>query len=151
MSWKCSECGTGDPELYYESGKMSKCKDCQRFYNLSENASKPRKRGRTPNLAISKSEFLAWSRAGKRKCVYCGVTEPELAKVGIKTQIGLELAALGVDRVNNDGDYTKDNIELCCFPCNKAKGNVFSRDEMAIIGAAIRQVWDIRLRTKPTR
>lgn len=148
MAWSCSQCRTTDVAVYYSSGRMAKCKDCQRFYNLRVNA-KPRARGRTPRLLITEAEFLDWCRQSERRCAYCSIGEVELARIGLKTQIGRDLAALGIDRVANAGDYTLSNIALCCFACNKAKGNVFTSAEMKVIGEAIARVWDTRLAAAP--
>lgn len=143
--WSCPDCGADDPELHYSSGKMKRCKDCQRFYNISVNAKQKRKRLRTPEIRIGKPEFLAWLRGTKRICAYCGITEPDLERVGLRTQIDLPIQALGVDRLDANRDYEPGNIQLCCFACNKARGNVFSSEEMYVLGQAIAEIWKIRL------
>ena len=45
-----------------------------------------------------------YMRIINRPCVYCGVVEK-----------------IGVDRVRNEGSYTKENSAPCCGPCNMAK------------------------------
>jgi len=142
--WKCSRCGTEDSSLRYASGKMPRCKDCQRFYNVSVNSKKGRKYGRNPSLRFNETEFLAWLRARSRICHFCGISEVDLEAQNIRSSIGLTVAALGIDRLDNDDDYTLKNIALCCYACNKAKGNVFSTEEMRIIGPAIGDVWKLR-------
>ncbi len=124
---------------------MAKCKDCQRFYNLTVNAVKIRKHGRQPSLSISREAFLEWARSGARSCHFCGVSEEDLPKLQLKSSIGLLVEALGIDRLDNEGDYTISNIAFCCYACNKAKGNVFTTPEMERIGAAIAEVWRGRL------
>jgi len=120
---------------------MTKCKDCQRFYNVSVNSKKDRKHGRNPELKFSESEFLKWLRSQERRCYFCGIEELRLEAQNIKSSIGLTVTALGIDRLDNGDDYTLSNIALCCYACNKAKGNVFSTEEMRIVGPAIGEVW----------
>ena len=58
--WKCKRCGTTDKELQYPSGKMNKCKDCQRWYNITENSKRKRKYKKGPELNMTEEEFLKW-------------------------------------------------------------------------------------------
>lgn len=143
--WSCPDCGTADPLLSYSSGKMKRCKDCQRYKNLEANAGRTRSRGRSPELRLSRDEFIGWVRSQPRQCAYCRILEHELREAGIVSSIGLPVEALGVDRVDNAGDYESGNIALCCYACNKAKGNVFSGEEMIAIGEAIGGAWRARM------
>lgn len=54
-------------------------------------------------------------------CFYCGDTE-----------------RLGLDRIDNHKGHTMDNVVVCCYDCNIARGNNFTHDEMLEIGEAIR-------------
>lgn len=142
--WACSNCKTTDTALQYRSGKMKKCRDCQRFYNMGVNAKRNRKIKYTPKMKISEPDFLKWSRGRRRKCRYCAVRDEHVGDLKMKTQIGLNLDALGIDRLDPDKDYEINNIDFCCFGCNKAKGDVFSDREMKLIGKAIKKVWQQR-------
>ena len=146
-AWSCPQCGTEDASLRYQSGKIAKCRDCQRFYNLTVNAAKVRKHGKTPRLDLSLVDFLAWARSPERAraCHYCRIPEAELPNLGLRSSIGLPVEALGIDRLDNERDYVPGNIAWCCYGCNKVKGNVFSEVEMLQIGAAVESVWRARL------
>ena len=122
--------------------------DCQRWYNVSVNAKRPRKNKPSPKLLLSESTFLNWCKSQPRKCEYCGLKEVEVREVGLKTQTGHSLAALGIDRIDSSRGYSPDNIVFCCFACNKAKGDVFSHDEMKEIGKSISLAWTQRMRKK---
>ena len=39
-----------------------------------------------------------------------------------------------IDRKNNGGGYTPDNVVSACFLCNKIKGSFFTWEEMLEIG-----------------
>ena len=143
--WACKKCNTTDIDLRYTSGKMLVCKDCQKFKNLKNNSNFKRKRKRNPEILISEEEFLIWLRKSDRQCHYCGLKEKEIHKFKIKSQIGLGVESLGIDRIDNSGDYTLDNIALCCLICNKIKSNFFSENEMKSIGTEINHIWNKRL------
>lgn len=144
-TWSCPDCRTSDVHLQYPSGKIDRCIDCQKYYNPTVNSKAKRKRVKTPMLEISRQDFIDWVRKSDRRCQYCGLHEQNVPKIGMKTQIGLDLQALGVDRIDSSRGYSQGNIVLCCFACNKAKGNVFTSSEMQTIGKAIGQVWSNRL------
>jgi len=146
--WACKKCGTTNVALKY-TGKEPLCKDCKRFENLKINSTRKRKHAKNSALCFTRDEFLEWSKKRLRKCAYCGIRDTDLAAVGLKTQIGRDLNAVGVDRLDSSKDYTIDNICLCCFACNKAKGNVFSDGEMRVIGKAVADVWQKRLKATP--
>lgn len=57
------------------------------------------------------------------KCVYCGDTK-----------------RLGLDRIDNSKGHTKDNVVVCCYDCNVARGNNFSYEEMMVLGKTIKQI-----------
>lgn len=144
-SWACKKCGTSDKALRYPSGKMNKCMNCQRYYNITVNSKRPRANKPSPKLDIAENSFLDWCNGQVKACFYCGVEEKNIRKINLKTQTGKSLAALGVDRVNSEIGYQLSNIVLCCFACNKAKGDVFNHDEMSLIGKSISHVWASRL------
>ena len=143
--WKCNKCDTTDVSLRYPSGKMKKCMDCQRWYNVAVNSKKVRKNKPSPQLLLKEAEFLDWCRSQHRACFYCGIEEKDIRNVGLKTQTGKPLAALGIDRIDPEKGYEHGNIVLCCFACNKAKGDVFDHEEMLYIGKSIAAAWDRRL------
>jgi hypothetical protein len=46
----------------------------------------------------------------------------------------------GLDRKDNSGGYTKDNIVPCCKDCNRMKTNILTFDEMKAAMAAVIKV-----------
>jgi hypothetical protein len=61
-------------------------------------------------------------------CVYCGTTE----------------SPRGLDRIDNALPHIRGNVRPACAPCNFARGDRFSAEEMDIIGLAIRKVMEAR-------
>lgn len=51
---------------------------------------------------------------------------------------------MGCDRIDNSFGHTTSNCVPCCPECNTCRMDVFSHDEMKIIGKTIRAVIDSR-------
>lgn len=144
---KCSKCGEDDLSEHYKSGKMRFCKNCQRYSNLVSNSKVKRKRGKSPKVLISEIEFMEWVKSKPKVCFYCGISEEQLGRIEMTSNIGLRIESLGVDRLDSHGDYEIGNIELCCFVCNRVKSAFFSSEEMSLIGSRIGMVWQKRMST----
>ena len=54
---------------------------------------------------------LDFAKLLRRPCLYCGSTH-----------------RIGIDRVRNDGHYTRENSVPCCASCNYMKGTLRLRD-----------------------
>ena len=80
-----------------------------RYRQLKESATRHKRL-----LEITFSEFVEWRNAQPKICYYCG----NLLRLG-----GRERDCLTTDRMNNEGNYTLDNIVLACVSCNTKKGN----------------------------
>ena len=63
----------------------------------------------------------------KKPCVYCGGTE-----------------RVGADRIDNTRGHTKDNDVPCCVECNSVRGNMFTYEEMLILGKTVRTIKEKR-------
>lgn len=61
-------------------------------------------------------------------CVHCGTTD----------------LPIGLDRIDNSKPHIKGNVAPSCAPCNFARGDRFTFDEMQIIGKVIRQIFKDR-------
>lgn len=144
-NWECRDCGTTDPRRRYPDSSMLRCKNCQRYYNLSVNSKKERRDGHAPGLTFEREAFLDWMSKQPMRCALCGIEEENLGDLDLKSSIGRRVVALGIDRVDNSGGYDFDNMQLCCYACNKAKGNVFTGTESsAFLGGQIAKIWTER-------
>lgn len=131
--------------LRYASG-LKFCKDCQKYKNIKTNSKVVRKYKKCPKFDLKHDDFMAWISSKEKKCEYCSVPEGELHRLKMMSSIGLVVESLGIDRVDSFGDYTFDNMVLCCFVCNRIKGIQFSNTEMKVIGESIRQIWESRMK-----
>lgn len=127
------------------TSRTPSCTVCTRFSSLRSNAAKVRRTGVAPGLGFSLSEFAEWFARQPRECAYCRIPESLIEELGVRTQVGLPLQRLGVDRLDGERGYELENIVLCCFSCNKVRSNTFSADEMAIIAPGISAAWSRRL------
>lgn len=73
----------------------------------------------------------AWFRVNisSKSCTYCKTAE----------------GPLGADRIDNSKGHTMANVLPACRICNVVRNNLFSVDEMRVIGAAIASVQAVRL------
>lgn len=73
------------------------------------------------NLTIEEFDQIA-----TQSCYYCGV---EASPIRYRTVVvNGEYAYNGLDRVDNSGGYTTDNVVSCCARCNIAKGTAHKDD-----------------------
>lgn len=66
----------------------------------------------------------------QRPCFYCGSLPANYHK-GSQSTGGYTYN--GIDRIDSDKGYTKDNVVSCCFPCNRAKGRLSQQEFRMLI------------------
>lgn len=54
----------------------------------------------------------------------------------------------GLDRIDNRKPHVRGNVQPACAPCNFARGDRFTVEEMMRIGVVIRQIWQDRASTE---
>lgn len=94
------------------------------------------KYNRTPK---GRAVFL---RAAYKKIDACDLTVNEVFDLIIKPCVhcGTTDINRGLDRIDNSLPHVKGNVVPACAPCNFARGDRFSFEEMQRIGAVIRAV-----------
>lgn len=65
-----------------------------------------------------------------KPCIYCG------------------FQSTGCDRKDNSKGHTMDNVVPCCLDCNTSRMNLFTFEEMLILGKAITQIKQLRISKK---
>ena len=94
----------------------------QAHVNIAYNHYKRSAEDRKLNFELSKEDFRELI---EQNCFYCG-SEPKV-RYTAKSLFG-EYAWNGIDRVDNDKGYEKDNCVPCCSMCNMAKSNHTKED-----------------------
>lgn len=95
---------------------------------------------RSKNLNIpSDIEFDDFVKLSVDKCHYCGIknsnTIRDYNRTGIEKKFISDtiLKYNGIDRIDSDKGYTKDNAVACCFQCNRAKSDMKQDDFYQLI------------------
>jgi hypothetical protein len=145
MTSTCKKC---ESPLESHTERTPACTVCVRYKALSANANHARRGGSSPGVTISLQQFAKWFAEQPRICSFCSIPEGLIQHLDLKTQVGLPLQRLGIDRKSSDAGYDIESIHLCCFACNKARSNTFSVAEMFAIGRSIAGVWSERLAQK---
>jgi hypothetical protein len=124
---------------------MANCYTCQAYANAVINSGqKARKQaGIARKVTFTREEFLLWAESHPRLCRYCGIDDANYYALGHMTANGRRLEAIGLDR-RDDGDYSLDNIDWCCYPCNRTKANSLTVEEMELLGPALELIWRLR-------
>lgn len=78
--------------------------------------------------AISKRRYI---KLVTKPCYYCGRS--------LADEIGV-----GLDRINNNRGYYPNNVLPCCGICNKVRNNVFTVEEMLLLGKVIAEIYNKR-------
>jgi len=71
----------------------------------------------------------------QKTCEYCN---KEL--IWIERQTKRTSGATNLDRKESDRGYSRNNCVPCCWECNRIKGNVYTYQEMKIIGLLFKQL-----------
>ncbi|MEH3053418.1 MAG: hypothetical protein PGN13_05320 [Patulibacter minatonensis] len=149
VQWSCRACEESDPGQ--RSGRAWFCTDCQSARGLYRTTRSNLASGfnRTlkgsPELAIDIDAFCVWRKAQEQRCHYCRISEADLTRVRMKSQVQKDVRIMGVDRVDDTLGYVAENLVPCCFVCNQVKGDRFSEAEMLLVGRGIALAWEQRL------
>jgi hypothetical protein len=134
LAYECREC--------HRERKKGRDKRTDRWANLTdEQKSKVKARQRRYN-ATSKGRAISLKKAYER-IDECDFTSDELTQFLLQPCVHCGTTDLprGLDRIDNVRGHTKDNVAPSCAPCNFARGDRFSFEEMQLIGAVIREIF----------
>ena len=147
MAWngdfeRCRDCGTEDPQLEYQSGRMPRCYDCQNHLNITSTA--PYKRfDAAGRQQVSREELVDWKREQDRVCYYCGNTDFDRGIYSLNVhnnRNGVRHEALNVDRIDSREPYVLENLVLCCGLCNSIKSSNLTLEEMRELGPHLLEI-----------
>ena len=109
-------------------GYESFCKKCNGFT----------KSRREKGGSMTSKEFGDWIASQNPACFYCSITPSEIEKIKHTHIFWGNYGGLTIDRTDSTKGYDKDNLVLACMRCNRIKSNIFTYDEMVIIGKMLR-------------
>jgi hypothetical protein len=134
-------------------GLSYECKSCHAKRRAGRDRRKERWRNLTPDqrlLARERHQRYAKTEKGRaiqlraayKKNDECNLSTEEVLQIISQpcTHCGTTHENRGLDRIDNNLPHVRGNVVSSCAPCNFARGDRFTFDEMKIIGAAIRQV-----------
>lgn len=149
--WLC-QCSCGNETVVYgislRSGRTTSCK-CksgewnrlpkgQAAFNGLFNSYKNSAKRRKIAWELSKEQFRELTR---QNCYYC---EDEPSGVFSGERYNGHYKYNGIDRINNDKDYTINNVVSCCKVCNYAKGQMSLVEFITWIKAVYEKVRDLQ-------
>lgn len=131
--WLCScNCGIikAIDGVSLRAGRSQSCGQCPcrlRPYEALYNIFTSRATNKTNTVTYD--DFVTYTNISD--CHYCGgsVSWAMYSLGDIPTGHRYNL-----DRKNNTLGYHKDNLVVCCWPCNNAKGSLLSYEEMVAVG-----------------
>ena len=136
LSWLCRcQCGTERPMAIPALKRGGGCKRCQikhgpqlrpyeHVYNTARARVLNRYDRRTHEFTITFEEFLALVNTGR--CHYCHAILAWQKHGGAGAT---RHCAHHMDRKDNHGGYTMQNVVACCTRCNFAKGDRYTYEE----------------------
>jgi hypothetical protein len=111
-------CGCHIVDFKIEQSKMAAKNRILRGYIASSEA-----RGYDWNLSDNDFDCLIF-----QNCYYCGI--PPLTPKKTCGKHSVEIFYNGIDRIDNNLGYTKDNCVACCKICNRAKSDLDIKEFM---------------------
>lgn len=120
------------------NGHSRGCRNCLRLrpFESLYNIFQKKARNRDKEIKLTYEEFLKFTNISE--CHYCGGAIFWAAHHTVKFGRKYNL-----DRKDNSGGYTKDNLLVCCYRCNRIKSDDISYEEMIQIGWAIKS-WRLK-------
>ena len=144
--FKCIKC-TNDiyARKCYFPLHSGECKSCSSKRIMKENGQVNRKRpfearynnfiSKTrldnPKTDITYEDYLEYTKIDN--CHYCE------RKINWEPY-GENIPGFFLDRMDNNRSHTKDNVVVCCGPCNQTKRNYFTYEEFLKIGKVLKEI-----------
>lgn len=133
FSYECRKC--------HSERKKGRDRRKERWSNMTDEQ-KERKRSSAKKYAATLKGRAIFLKKSYKKMDSCDLTIDEIMELIQKPceHCGTLDINRGLDRIDNRLPHTKDNVVPSCLPCNFARGDRFTFEEMKKIGSVIRQV-----------
>lgn len=137
LSYECREC--------LSIRKRGRDRRKERWSNLTDEQKQKVKIRQTKYAKTNKGR-AAFLRAAYGRIDSCDLTTEEIAELISQPCVhcGTTDINRGLDRIDNNLPHIKGNVAPSCAPCNFARGDRFTFEEMKRIGALIRQIFKDR-------
>lgn len=141
--FECSQCkkelNVQISSFKTHSGKCTRCTQLKTPYKYIYNELKSHRKNNI-SFDLSFEEFLSIIK--NNKCEYCEtkVIYNEYSKVWNKSNS----RAHHLDRKDNNDGYTKNNVVVCCWECNRLKSNRFTYEEFKQLSPILKKIMNDR-------
>jgi hypothetical protein len=137
LSYECRPC--------HSARKKGRDRRRERWSNMTPEQ-KIRRRAVMQKYAKTQKGRAVFLRKAYQKIDACDLTVDEVLEIITQpcTHCGTTTENRGLDRIDNSLPHTKGNVVSSCAPCNFARGDRFTFEEMKEIGAVIRLVLERR-------
>lgn len=137
LAYECREC--------HRERKKGRDSRTDRWSNMTP-AQREKVRARQHRYNRSLKGRAAYLRAAYAKMDDCDLSHAEVLALISQPCVhcGTTTENRGLDRIDNSKPHIKGNVAPSCAPCNFARGDRFTFEEMQQIGAAIRRVIEAR-------
>lgn len=114
--------GVGRPSLSCDT-----CRGVRKGYNKTiENRFSRSRNGRSAQQHGWYLSLDQYKSIVEQPCAYCLLPN--------------DSGSCGLDRLNNKGGYSVENVVSCCSICNMVRNNIFTPEEMKALGAVVRAI-----------
>ena len=156
--FRCNQDKLATVEHFYRDkarplGLSYECKPCLSARKKGRDRRRERWSNMTPEQKIAtRARQLKYNRTDKGRAIGLRQAYAKIDACDLTTQEVLELITQpcthcgtteinrGLDRIDNNLPHVRGNVAPSCAPCNFARGDRFTFDEMKKIGAVIRQI-----------
>lgn len=164
MCHRCKEAFPATNEFFGKDksrplGLAYECKPCHKYrksltrddrtdrWSLMTDEQRVIAKARQKRYAKTDKGRAVFLRQAYKRIDACDMTSKEVLDLIVMpcTHCGTTDIPRGLDRIDNNLPHIKSNVVPSCAPCNFARGDRFTFDEMKIIGEAIRKVISDRI------
>ena len=137
LAYECIQC--------HRERKRGRDNRSDRWSNMTE---EQRQKAKARHKKYSKTDKgrAVFLRKAYQRIDSCDLTTAEVLALILQPCVhcGTEELPIGLDRIDNSKPHVKGNVMPSCAPCNFARGDRFTFEEMQIIGKVIRQIFKDR-------
>ena len=145
MRYRCPTTSADDKEKRCPCCRLTKPRD--EFFTMHKKGGKPSVYCKVCSLAKCKTPKVRWQQRklhsegrGIRWMITLPFYEQMLTQPCHYCKGPLGQSGGGCDRINNNADYTNDNVVPCCPMCNWVRHDVFTYPEMVQLGKVLEKI-----------